>query len=92
MLLGGACFIAFLCLAASSQMHLGPYAAFPLVGFVAIGIYMNFFIRCPRCHHPLGRNGVTTFAIWPTNFCPGCGVNLDDQADETRPTKSSKIE
>ena len=59
----------------------------PYVPFVAITVFgsavlgMQFFVRCPRCKARLGQIGMQigiSFLKPTVNFCPYCGVSLDE--------------
>jgi CHASE2 domain-containing sensor protein len=47
------------------------HIAFVLAGLLAmvVGATLRLRVRCPQCTYMLGR---------PVNFCPNCGVNLDN--------------
>jgi hypothetical protein len=56
----------------------------PFIAFFAVVRLMLVWIRCPRCGGPFGQNA--GFLNWRdcfyqrrVNFCPYCGVNLDDR-------------
>ena len=59
--------------------------AIGMIGFVAFGgavLYALFFIKCPRCFAKLGQlTGSLVFSREKDrlNFCPHCGVNLDER-------------
>jgi hypothetical protein len=62
----------------------GVTAVLPIVGFAAfIGsiVALNWAVKCPRCLANLGRTIAFPVAVpWgrKVNFCPYCGVNLDE--------------
>ena len=53
------------------------------VGFGAAIVCVMFFVRCPRCSGKLGAHGLIQPFGWAgmrsANFCPFCGVRLDDE-------------
>jgi hypothetical protein len=56
-----------------------PFAAMAVFALAALG--MQFFVRCPRCKVRLGQIGVQvgiSFLKPTVNFCPYCGVSLDE--------------
>ena len=59
----------------------------PYIPFVAMAIFasaalgLQLFVRCPKCKIRLGQIGVQVGVgiLKPkVNFCPYCGVNLDE--------------
>jgi hypothetical protein len=58
----------------------------PLVGFAGFAsaiVAMQFFVKCPKCRARLAQTIAMYVAFqWggkrPVNFCPFCGVNLDE--------------
>jgi hypothetical protein len=80
--------LAWLCcaaagLSASSRLIPTWAAAIPFFGFAAVVLLMLFWIRCPRCGGRLGQfasfaNTKLRFYERRINFCPYCGVNLDE--------------
>jgi hypothetical protein len=58
----------------------------PVVGFVMFGgaiLALQWAVRCPKCTAKLGRTVAMPIAFsWGSgpkiNFCPYCGVNLDE--------------
>lgn len=54
----------------------------PFAGFGGTILYIFFFIKCPRCGAPLGQAGATSGSLFSKktklNFCPNCGVNLNE--------------
>jgi hypothetical protein len=70
--------------------HTLPYgvvrAAVPTVGVVVFGgaiLALQRFVRCPKCKARLGQTIAMPVAFsWGSgpkvNFCPFCGVNLDE--------------
>jgi hypothetical protein len=74
---------------AASQTHKGAPIGLPLALLLLLGIgtfagalLMVTFIRCPSCRGQL--HGWATTIVFPTwshrqkNWCPCCGVNLDE--------------
>jgi FtsH-binding integral membrane protein len=56
-----------------------PFAAMAVFASAALG--MQFFVRCPKCKVRLGQIGVQVgigFLKPTVNFCPYCGVSLDE--------------
>jgi hypothetical protein len=61
-------------------------AAVPIVGFVFFGgaiLALQRFVKCPNCKARLGQTIAMPVALsWGSgprvNFCPFCGVNLDE--------------
>ena len=52
-------------------------------GFGAAIIGIMYFLKCPRCHGPLGMtNASLSMSSVPfyrrMNYCPYCGVSLDE--------------
>jgi hypothetical protein len=48
----------------------------PFAGFGGAVLYALFFIKCPNCGARLGP----IMNSWGrTNYCPGCGVGLDEE-------------
>jgi hypothetical protein len=45
-------------------------------GFAGSILYMQFFVKCPKCGARLGQS---MSSIRKPNFCPGCGVSLDSR-------------
>jgi len=70
----------------------------PYVPFVAMAVFagavigMQFFVRCPRCKVRLGQIGMQigiSFLKPTVNFCPYCGVSLDQPRSHPQsPTQS----
>jgi hypothetical protein len=62
----------------SSAPPLPVLLGFPLFGGAIV--WMMFFTKCPRCSGRLGHLLTTTggFFSKPVNFCPYCGVSLDE--------------
>jgi hypothetical protein len=62
--------------------HQPPYVPFVAMAiFAAAALGLQFFVRCPRCKTRLGQIGIQVGVgiLKPTvNFCPYCGVNLDE--------------
>ena len=58
-------------------------APIPIFCFAAVVLLVLFWIRCPRCGGRLGQlagflNAKERFFQRRINFCPYCGVNLDE--------------
>jgi hypothetical protein len=75
------CAVAGFC--ASFGLIPGWIVVIPFIAFFAVVLLMLLWIRCPRCGGPFGQNA--GFLNWRdhflqrrVNFCPYCGVNLDD--------------
>jgi hypothetical protein len=62
-----------------------PRGALPLLGFLVFGaamVAMQWLVTCPKCRAKLGKTIAMPLAFsWGSgpkvNFCPYCGVNLD---------------
>jgi hypothetical protein len=71
------------------------YVAFAAMAvFASAAIGMQFFVRCPRCKVRLGQIGVQvgiSFLKPTVNFCPCCGVSLDEPraSDYPRPAQAA---
>jgi len=72
-------------------------AAVPIVGFVLFAgaiLAMQWFARCPKCQARLGHTIAMPVAFrWGSaprvNFCPFCGVRLDEPVPHREsPTQS----
>jgi len=56
----------------------------PVIGAVLGWCYHAFFVRCPRCHKPLGRlvRSPTEFSLLRfskrVRFCPHCTFDFED--------------
>jgi hypothetical protein len=80
--------LAWLCcaalgLSASSGLIPSWVAPIPFIGFAAVVLLILLWIRCPRCGGRLGQivgyvNAKERFYQRRINFCPYCGVNLDE--------------
>jgi hypothetical protein len=75
-----------------------PWFAIALVtlggGAVAAIFGIWFFIRCPRCKGVLGTNNAPLLRDWlmfgrRINFCPYCGVSLDEPYENHRTSRDS---
>jgi hypothetical protein len=63
-----------------------PQGAFVLLGFLVFGaaiLAMQWLVTCPKCKAKLGKTIAMPLAVsWGSgpkvNFCPYCGVNLDE--------------
>ena len=59
-------------------------ALIPFVGFGGTVLYILFFVKCPRCTAPLGQASMAMHTPFSgktkLNFCPNCGVNLNEPA------------
>jgi hypothetical protein len=63
-----------------------PPFALPLLGFAMFGgsiVALQWLVRCPKCRARLGQTIAMPLAFsWGSgpkiNFCPFCGVNLDE--------------
>jgi Zn-finger nucleic acid-binding protein len=60
------------------------YLFFPLIFIcIAIGLYLGFKVRCPRCGYYL--IGAWHRGFWPlTGICPGCGIRLKNRVASER--------
>ena len=75
-----------------------PPFALPLVGFVMFGgsiLALQRIARCPKCSANLGQTIAMPLALsWGSgakiNFCPYCGVNLDEPRPVPQPPESSQ--
>jgi hypothetical protein len=73
-------------------------AAVPVVGFVMFGgaiLAMQWMVRCPKCKARLGRTIAMPVAFsWGSgprvNFCPYCGVNLEEPLPHSEPDGQSQ--
>jgi hypothetical protein len=72
--------------AVSKGGHGALPALLPLLGFAGFAgaiIGINFFVKCPKCKASLAHTiGMYVAFQWAgrrqVNFCPFCGVNLDE--------------
>jgi hypothetical protein len=70
---------------ALSNGQLSIVAIIGFAGFFGAIIGMLFFVKCPRCKFNLAQlaphiaSGRFFFAKRQVNFCPCCGVSLDEQ-------------
>lgn len=69
--------------AASAGLVAEWFVFIPFTGFFLVVLLMLLWVRCPRCGGPLGYiagflNAKNRFYQRRANFCPYCGVNLDD--------------
>ena len=50
--------------------------------FVAIGVYANWVVDCPKCHVAFGQMvwqvSYPNVTIMPIKFCPHCALVLDN--------------
>jgi hypothetical protein len=68
-------------------------AALPVFGmlvFMGAILALNWAIKCPRCRANLGRTIAMPLGLsWGSgpqiNFCPYCGVSLDEPLDKQTP-------
>jgi hypothetical protein len=68
-------------------------AALPALGmlvFVGAILALNWAVKCPRCRANLGRTIAMTVGLsWGSgpkvNFCPYCGVSLDEPREKQTP-------
>ena len=65
---------------------LSPLSFLAPVPLFALGMYMIFGIKCPKCKTRVGMLASQAFMplaiMKPTfNYCPGCGVSLDTPLD-----------
>ena len=75
-----------------------PRAAVPVVGFVMFGgaiLALQWIVTCPKCKARLGRTTAMPVALsWGSgprvNFCPYCGVNLDEPVPGSEPSVQSQ--
>jgi peptidoglycan/LPS O-acetylase OafA/YrhL len=67
---------------AVARDHEQPYIPFVAMAiFASAALGLQFFVRCPKCKTRLGQIGVQVGVgiLKPkVNFCPYCGVNLDE--------------
>ena len=67
-----------------------PFAAMAVFASAVLG--MQFFVRCPKCKVRLGQIAVQVginFLKPTVNFCPYCGVSLDQPRSHPQsPTQS----
>ena len=76
----------FVLFIAGTTMRPKDFTWLPIAGFLtffAAMISVQWFTKCPKCNSRLGhdmsqRLGLTFFGKAP-NFCPFCGVSLDEQ-------------
>jgi hypothetical protein len=61
----------------------GPVTILGFVLFLGAIVFLNFFLKCPKCFRRLGHTIAMPVAFSgkerAPNFCPFCGVNLDEQ-------------
>ena len=48
----------------------------PFAGFAGSILYIQFFVKCPKCRARLGHALSVTSK---PNFCPSCGVDFDSR-------------
>lgn len=68
-------------IASKTQLDWLPIPFF--LAIIAAMILMWRLVRCPRCSGPVGMfrvslSGRRTFLNRPINYCPYCGVSLDE--------------
>lgn len=85
MVLGFCLWLAFAAIAVASSAHYVPawLVVIPFIGFFATVLATLYRIRCPRCGGRLGQmagylRAKPGFLVRPMNYCPYCGVNLDE--------------
>jgi len=67
-----------------SQQHGPPWLAIPFFAMFGAAILLNYFwLRCPRCRGSIGSVNATLTGrggwLRPRiNFCPYCGVSVDE--------------
>jgi hypothetical protein len=66
----------------------------PFIGFFTVVLLTLFWIRCPCCNGPLGKNAgflncKNRIYQRRVNFCPYCGVSFDDPFDKVLTIGSS---
>ena len=90
MLVGFGCWLAFAGagLAASSGYVPTWVVAIPFIGFGGAILTLLVRVRCPRCGGRLGQITGYLNPRWPgftrpINFCPYCGVNLEEPVAAT---------
>jgi len=75
-----------------------PRGLLPLAGFVLFFgaiLAMQWIVRCPKCQAKLGQTIAMPLAFsWgrgpKVNFCPYCGVNLDEPRAQSQPPAPSQ--
>jgi hypothetical protein len=49
---------------------------------VALNVYLSYFIECPKCLNPLGREALgiafPALTVIPRNYCQSCGKDVDE--------------
>jgi hypothetical protein len=76
-----------------------PRGVLPLVGFVLFFgaiLAMNWLVKCPKCKAKIGRTIAMPLTFsWGSgpkiNYCPYCGVNLDEPMPQTGPQAGNPI-
>jgi hypothetical protein len=75
-----------------------PRALLPMAGFILFFgsiVAMRWMIKCPKCQAKLGQTIAMPLAFsWgrppQVNFCPYCGVNLDEPRARSEPVAPSQ--
>jgi hypothetical protein len=68
---------AFISISATSTDIKTLFKIFAGICFIYAFIASNFLIKCPRCSGNLSRSSMK--GQTKTNFCPSCGVSLDEK-------------
>ena len=85
------CFLGLLgCVAIGfgGERYIGPHFSMPLgmMLFVGSGIYGFSLLKCPKCTNYLfavaGYAKRKVFFLSRVDFCPFCGVSMDEEIDE----------
>ncbi len=67
---------------ALSSHAIGAVGLVGVVAFVGAILALNFAARCPKCSARMGQIAMLLVFSWGrrqrVNFCPFCGVNLDE--------------
>lgn len=63
----------------SSSDQVSPLFLIPFAAFGGSVVYILYVIRCSRCNTRMGQ---VMSQFRTTNYCPQCGVNLDEEYSE----------
>jgi hypothetical protein len=64
-----------------------PLSILGFILFMGAILFLNFFVKCPKCVRRIGHTIAMPVAFGgkgAPNFCPFCGVNLDEKIPEPR--------
>jgi hypothetical protein len=72
---GGLCLLASTAIQSSAIKQVVKSVG--ILGFIVAGVSSNFLLKCPCCDGNLTRT--TMIGQSKANFCPRCGVGLDEE-------------